>query len=75
MQTLQINIKNQYAIQILKGMEKSDLIEINKKVGAKKLSKSDKKWVEGLKSALREVELHEKGIIKLKDAKDLLNEL
>lgn len=62
-------------MQILKGMEKSDLIEINKKVGAKKLSKSDKKWVEGLKSALREVELHQQGKIELKSFDELLKEL
>lgn len=42
---------------------------------SKKLSKDAETLVEDLKAAATEVELHKKGKLKMKTAKDLLNEL
>jgi len=41
----------------------------------KRLSKEQKEFVDDLKNALHEVELHRQGKIKLQPARDLLNEL
>jgi hypothetical protein len=35
----------------------------------------EREWIDGLKESLQEVELHQQGKIKLKSARELLNEL
>jgi hypothetical protein len=52
-----------------------DFVVIDEKKSAKKLTAKQKKWVEGFKAALTEVELHSQGKITLKTAEELLNEL
>jgi hypothetical protein len=42
---------------------------------AKKLNPEQQEWVDDLKDALNEVELHMQGKIQLQDARDFLNEL
>jgi len=52
-----------------------DFVVVDEKKTVKKLSAKQKKWVEGLVAGLKEVRLHQEGKIKLKTAKELLNEL
>ena len=48
---------------------------VEERPSRKTLTVKQKKWVEGLKSAMDEVEQHTQGKIKLKTAEELLNEL
>jgi hypothetical protein len=44
-------------------------------VKPKQYTPAQQKWIDDFREALREVELHQQGKIKLQDARDFLNEL
>ncbi len=52
-----------------------DFVVVDEKKTAKKLTAKQKKWVEGFKASLNEVDLHTQGKIKLKSAQEFLDEL
>ena len=72
MQTVTIQIKNKKAYSLLRGLEKVNLIKVVKEPA---LSPYKKKIAKSLRNALKEVKQFEQGKVKLKDAKDLMNEL
>lgn len=56
-------------------VKKLKFAKITPPAPAKKLNPEQQEWVDGLKDALNEVELHVQGKIQLQDAKEFLNEL
>jgi hypothetical protein len=55
--------------------EEMGFVVVEKHKTTRKLSTKQKTWVEDLKTALHEVDLHTQGKLQLKSAEQLLNEL
>lgn len=71
MQTVTVQLKNKKAYSLLKNLEEINLIKLVKEPG----SPYKRKIAKSLKNALKEVKDFEKGKTKLRNAKDLLNEI
>ncbi len=75
MTELRINIQDSKLPFFMLLAKELDFIVIDETKKPKKLSSKQKKWVDDFQTSLNEVELHTQGKIKLKSAKQLLNEL
>lgn len=64
--------KLDFFIQLAKEL---NVLIVEERPSKKTLTVKQKKWDEGLKSAMDEVDQHTQGKIKLKTAEELLNEL
>ncbi|MEO5673997.1 MAG: hypothetical protein ABIQ74_05070 [Chitinophagales bacterium] len=72
MTTVIVEIINKKALKILEGLEDASLIKLKNKnpMSAEKI-----RILKGIASALKEVDLHERGITKLQSAREFLNEI
>lgn len=73
--TITIKLRNKKARTILKGLEELNVIEIVHDDSAIKWTSKKKKQAKDFLSAYKQAKLAEKGEIKLKTAKSLLDEL
>ena len=68
-----MHIKRKNKLPFIKELLKAfDYVEV---LEAKELSAKEKKWLAGFEKAIEQVNLHKQGKIKLKTAKQLLDEL
>lgn len=72
MKQIVLNIEERKFNFFMELIKSFSFIKVEKKP---KLNANQIAYIQGLKEALEEVELHEKGKIKLKSAKDFLNEI
>lgn len=73
MEQLVLNIKNKSKLAFIKELLNAfDYVEV---LEPSQLSAKEKKWLAGLEEAVKQVNQHKQGKIKLKSAKALLNEL
>lgn len=73
MEQLVLHIKQKNKLPFIKELLKAfDYIEV---LEAGQLSPKEKKWLAGFEKAVEQVNLHKQGKVKLKSAKQLLDEL
>ncbi len=73
MEQLVLHIKKKNKLPFIKELLKAfDYVEV---LEAKELSPKEKKWLAGFEKAIEQINLHKQGKIKLKTAKQLLDEL
>jgi 16S rRNA C1402 N4-methylase RsmH len=72
MQTVKLQIKNKKAYNLLKNLEKINLIKLLKEPEP---TPYKRKIAKSIKNAMKEVKEFDRGKLKLRNAKDLLDEL